>query len=587
MHWKAGTGLVFRASPLHCHLLIFLIACSILPLITTAQNRYDILITEFLPDPSPPVGMPESSFIELNNRSNHEINLRNWKISNGNSTATIKTDYLLKADSMLILCPASESAAFNSFGPALGITGFPSLNNDAGDIILSSENGNVIHALHYDKSWFRNTVKAAGGWSLEMIDPAYPCTGRGNWKASISSAGGTPGIKNSVNAENPDRESPSLLRVLPVDSMNLLLIFDEALDSSSAEEISNYFLSDGIGSPENAIAMKPFYDRVSIRLKAPLAAGKIYTVIANQLMDCAANEIGLHNSCLTGIPVKPGEGDVIFNEILFNPPPLGTDYIELFNRSSSVISCSGLSLAGRDLYGNLKDPVVLVKEERLLFPGEYLLLTEDPEWVLFNYPQSPASQIVFLPSMPSMPDDMGKLVLVNASGDLIDELDYDHHWHSPLLASESGVSLERIRPGPPTSIASNWASASASSGYGTPGYKNSESYPDRDSITDLIKIEPKIFSPDMDGYQDYLFIHYQLPLPGFIGSISVYDIFGRMVRRLVNNILWGTSGDFRWDGLDDNMNLLPTGHYILYIELFLPDGTVKKKKLVCTLARNS
>ena len=58
-----------------------------------------------------------------------------------------------------------------------------------------------------------------------------------------------------------------------------------------------------------------------------------------------------------------------------------------------------------------------------------------------------------------------------------------------------------------------------------------------------------------------------------------------MVRKLADNILWGTSGSFRWDGLDDRQNLLPMGHYIIYAELFMTDGTVKKQKLVCTLAR--
>ena len=114
------------------------------------------------------------------------INLHNWKISNGASTATIKKDYLLEADSFLILCPASAEDAYSAFGPALGITGFPSLNHDAGEIILTTEDGNVIHAIQYDKSWYQNELKAKGGWSLEMIDPKNPCSGFSNWTASTS-----------------------------------------------------------------------------------------------------------------------------------------------------------------------------------------------------------------------------------------------------------------------------------------------------------------------------------------------------------------------------------------------------------------
>ncbi|HET7001467.1 MAG TPA: hypothetical protein VFI33_09165, partial [Puia sp.] len=185
---------------------------------------------------------------------------------------------------------------------------------------------------------------------------------------------------------------------------------------------------------------------------------------------------------------------------------------------------------------------------------------------------------------PTLPDDLGKVVLLNESADIIDELDYDHHWHSPLLSSENGVALERIRTNLPTDLPSNWTSATAVTGYGTPGYQNAE-YSMDTAVTDFIALEPKVFSPDMDGYQDFLFVHYHLPAAGFIGTISIYDVIGRMVRKLVDNILWGTDGSFRWDGLDEQQRLLPMGHYILIIQLFHPDGTIMNRKLVTVLAR--
>jgi hypothetical protein len=55
---------------------------TLLPDFTSAQNRNDILITEFLPDPSPSIALPESEFIELTNRSGTEINLHHFIISN-------------------------------------------------------------------------------------------------------------------------------------------------------------------------------------------------------------------------------------------------------------------------------------------------------------------------------------------------------------------------------------------------------------------------------------------------------------------------------------------------------------------------
>jgi hypothetical protein len=557
---------------------------AVIPLILPAQNRYDVLITEFLPDPTPAVGLPESEFIELQNRSANDYNIRNWMISNGNSSATIKTDYILKADSFLILCSVSAAVSFAAFGRTLGISGFPSLNNDGGTIILSTGSGVVIHALRYDKTWFDNDIKASGGWSLEMKDPANPCMGHGNWSASISPEGGTPGKKNSVYSENPDTESPSLIRALTIDSLSLVLLFDEPIDSVSASDITHFFISDEMGTPAKASSVPPFFDRIELTLLHPLTAGKEYTISVNQLGDCSGNEIGLQNECMTGLPEKVKPGDIVFNEILFNPPSYGYDYLELYNRSNSIINCSELWVASRDPAGNLKDPVSLVKEERAVLPGDYLLLTENPDWVLNHYPNTNESNMLAISPMPSLPDDIGKVVLLNTSADIIDELDYDHQWHSPLLTNENGVALERIRTDLPTELASNWASATAASGYGTPGYKNSE-YSMDSSTTRFISIDPKVFSPDMDGYQDFLFINYHLPDAGFIGTISVFDIYGRMVRKLVDNILWGTNGSFRWDGLDDRQRLLPMGHYVLIIQLFKPDGTIINQKHVVVLAR--
>jgi hypothetical protein len=553
-------------------------------MVSAAQNRYDVLITEFLPDPTPSMGLPESEFIELKNRSAQDYNLRNWKISNGNTTATIRTNYILKADSFLILCSTTSVSSFESFGATLGVSGFPAINNTEGDIILSSDAGMVVHGIHYDKSWFENTLKAAGGWSLEMIDLSDPCSGKTNWRASVADPGGTPGKINSVDAENRDSNPPSLIRAIAADSLNVSLIFDEALDSASASVIANFFISEGIGEPEAATATAPFFNQVNIHLQNPLIRGKIYSVSVQQIRDCSGNEIGVRNHSKTGLAEKLHAGDIIFNEILFNPPPNGYDYLELYNRSERIINGSDLWISSRDAAGNIKDPAPLMKEARAVFPGEYLLISENPDWVIQNYPTADKGTMISFSSMPSMPDDLGKIVLLNGFGEVMDELDYDHRWHSPLLASESGVSLERIRADQPGNLASNWTSASASVGYGTPGYKNSES--STDSIRNqFITVDPKVFSPDMDGYQDFLFIHYSLPAAGFIGSISIYDIYGRMVRKPVDNILWGTQGIFRWDGLDEQQRLLPMGHYIIYVEVFRPDGTVMNQKLVCVLAR--
>ena len=72
-------------------------------------------------------------------------------------------------------------------------------------------------------------LKSAGGWSLEMIDTRYPFFDKGNWTASLSRKGGTPGIINSADRSNPDVLFNGLQNVFPEDSSELSVMFSEPL----------------------------------------------------------------------------------------------------------------------------------------------------------------------------------------------------------------------------------------------------------------------------------------------------------------------------------------------------------------------
>jgi len=60
-----------------------------------------------------------------------------------------------------------------------------------------------------------------------------------------------------------------------------------------------------------------------------------------------------------------------------------------------------------------------------------------------------------------------------------------------------------------------------------------------------------------------------------VANASVYTPYGRLVRQLVRNELVSTDGTFSWDGITDENSKAPVGIYIIRIDLFTPDGTVK------------
>ncbi|HEY0677200.1 MAG TPA: lamin tail domain-containing protein [Chitinophagaceae bacterium] len=561
-------------------LLLLLLFCNGFVFSQTAK-RFDVVIHELLPDPSPSQGLPSSEFIELRNNSSDIINLRNWKITDGSSVGTVSVNFLLQPDSCVVICPSAALAAFTLISTAVGITGFPSLNNDGDMIWLIAPDGSIIHAVSYETGWFRNAVKSEGGWSLEMIDVHNPCGGKDNWIASRDQSGGTPGKKNSAEAINRDTIPPSLIRTYAADSVTIVLLFDEPLDSISATNTSAYKIDNNI-YPVQASLTGPLFNQVNLKLAFVLSRDSVYTLTVTGATDCAGNSIGFSNTAKAGLASESASNEIIINEVLFNPLAPGTDYIELFNRSNKVFDAAALYVANRNTTGMIGDLNRLSEIPFYFFPSDHLLFTADGVIVQSQYFVKNPPQIIS-GKLPSLPDDKGTVVLMNNHGLTVDELAYDEKWHFALISKREGVALERIDPSGRTQDKNNWTSASTDAGYGTPTYVNSQ-YRKAQTTSGKIEVIPKVFSPDNDGLDDFCFINYHLSVPNTVASITIFDIKGVAVRNLCRNITLSEKGMVRWDGLDSRGYKLPAGIYIIFTGLYDLQGNTANFKNTVTLA---
>ena len=548
-------------------------------------NRYDIVIDEIMADPTPQVGLPNNEWIELRNTSANAINLQGFRISDLTGQSGAMPSYVLKPDSFVIVCTGSAVTAMSAFGPTISVTSFPSLDNNGDQLSLISAQGKVIHAVNYNISWYQNEFKKDGGWTLEMIDTKNPCSGFTNWKASVDVKGGTPGKNNSVDASNTDKTSPKLLRAFAVDNLNITLVFDEPLDSLKAATATSYSISDGIGVPQSAITVSPVFDRVNLKLNTPLAVNKVYTITANNVTNCAGNIIGLKNTARVGLSSVADSFDIVINEILFNPNSGGVDYVEIYNRSQKIIDAKQFYIANRNSTNVISSIQQLSTESILLFPKNFLVITEDPQIVMQQYVTTNPDAFIQLSSMPSFPDDKGDVIILNAQGKIVDEVIYSDKWHFALISNTEGVSLERIDYNA-ASVQSNFHSAATSVGYGTPGYKNSQFRIDQ-QVQGEITVIPEVFSPDNDGIDDFATINYSFPSPGYVANITIFDASGRPVRYLEKNALSGIKGSYIWDGLGEKQQKLSQGIYIIYTEIFNTDGKKKQFKNTIVLARRA
>ncbi|RYG03720.1 MAG: hypothetical protein EOO02_07775 [Chitinophagaceae bacterium] len=547
-------------------------------------NRFDLVISELYPDPDAKSSIPASEFVEIYNRSGKTLNVRGLKLTDGTSTATINTDLELGVDSFLILCAVSNTAKFTQFGKAIGVTGFPSLNNDGDHIKLLNSDEKVIHSVAYDLSWYKSEIARQGGYTLEMIDTDNACSGEFNWAASGDISGGTPGRINSVTASNPDEQAPALSTIEIIDSSKIIVYFDEAVDSIAGVAFASYSFDDPDLKLNSVYTDEAYSKRFELVFLDGLKPGTTYQLTASSIADCSGNIIGSHNTVSFGLPGKVIPGDLVINELLFNPPPGGTDYVEVYHNGKSVIDIGKIFLAGKNTAGALSNMIPLAAAGRLLFPGQYLLLTENKSWLKDNYVVKDPGTLNELRSIPSMPDDKGYICLLDAAGKIIDEVAYSEKWHFALLNSRDGVALERIDYTVSGNVPDNWISAASAAGFGTPGYQNSQFRADLRAAGEFT-LEPKVFSPNNDGVNDVAGLVYQMPEPGYMGSITIFDAGGRPVRYLLKSGLLGLKGTVNWDGLDEKLQRLPMGSYVVLMEIFNLKGKVKKMKKVVVLAR--
>lgn len=546
---------------------------------TLAAQAFQVVITEVLPDPSPAIGLPAEEFIELTNISGKSIDISGWQLSNGRTRSTFPDSIYLPADSILIICATKSADQFIPFGRTLGLTQFPALSNEIDTIILSNASGETISVIAYSNNLYTMDYPSSGR-SLEMINLQYSCSLQNNWAPSTSDSGGTPGKPNSPKDVPENDRHFTLLYAFCTTDTTVVLVFDDKIDASS-------IIKPGVIQTEPALQFSALSitgdleNRLECILTRPLVNGQITEIWTNGIASCLQAHTGGNSRVKFGLP-DTGNTDMVINEILFDPSPEGADYIELFNPSAKLINLQNITLATRNKLGDISSINPISNEPHCIFPGEYLVFTTKPEWINRQFLVKDPAKIIAVESMPSWPNDSGTAVLQNKDGTTIDELSYSAAWHFELLRFTENVALERKNPSAKTQDTSNWFSAAASAGYGTPGYANSQ----QAGIAEAgqkVWLEPALFSPNGDGMADLCSLQYRFNQPGFMLSVRIYNRSGQLVRTLVNNGLCGINGFFPFDGKDDKKNQLPANIYIVVTDIFSITGQVRNFRLAVTI----
>ena len=152
---------------------------------------------------------------------------------------------------------------------------------------------------------------------------------------------------------------------------------------------------------------------------------------------------------------QPTPGDVVVNELLYDPPPTEGapgEYVKLLNRSDRTVDLSRFAIAdSRD------EPAPIASEETLLAPGDYAVLVQDGEAFAAAFA---AVEFIEPGSWPQLNNGGDTAQLLN-EGEVIDAVPYEPGWGG------EDVALERLDPAGPSDDAENFGSSTAE--IGTPG----------------------------------------------------------------------------------------------------------------------
>ncbi len=539
------------------------------PIVPTAGS---LRITEVMPDPTPPIGLPDAEYIEIENRSTRAIDLSGTALAN--TSARVASERLplpaevLPAGGRLLLVPTPRLIAFGPQARGIPMPN-PWLNNGGDSVSL------FRGALLIDQAVFG---AAPAGRSLERSLPDAACLDVRLWRPSTAPMGGTPGAPNSAAAADDDRSPPQLLRWAAVGASAVQLLFDGPLDSASATSNVNYRLKYPSGeSLPPVLATLVAANRIQLLLPLPLDTAQTTVLSISGIADCFGNVLTEAIELRLARLRPPQPGELRLNELLAHPAVGGVRYVELIASSTAALDLAGCRLQ-RDR-GRVSVLLSPATEPLPLLPQQVVALTEDPEDVRARFTPPPTAYIVATPAIPAIADPSDaagdELLLLGPDSTVLDQLNYQPGLHSRLLNDLRGVALERTDP-----AQNNWHSA-AGPCYGTPGFTNSRSSPTDDLG---IRLSSETFSPDADGRDDVLRISLSGGPADALLTLEVADIHGRIVRSLARRLLMPSAGELEWDGQDAQGALLAPGVYLLVARLST-GGRERLQRIPCVLAR--
>jgi hypothetical protein len=543
---------------------------------------------------APQGGMPE--WVELVNVSADTVDLRNWKLANRLPSRYTITSGAVRLPPDTFVVVTKDSALLRSayaIHPARVIQA-PSLptflwNNSGDAVVLVDDRNSVSDSVFYLPSW-----GGTGGKSLERIDLFSPSQDSLNWVSSLDSGGATPARPNAARMLDddlaitdafaadvrPDEPATIVLTVRNVgrnpSSPFILRLYDDRNADSTAS-------ADELFDEATFTQLIPSRTSVGIERGWISPPGGVRNLIAT--LAYTPDQRLANNTRIFRFKVGFAPLSMVINEIMYAPLSGEAEYVELVNVSEQSVNLMSWTMSDRPGTSGTRN-VFSLSSKPLVVPSNGLFVIASDSSIHRRFPhlQSTPAVTILRQSSLSLNNDGDDIVLKDPLGEIIDSVAYLPSWHNPGVSDKTGRSLEKINPALGSNDDRNWSTCALPVG-GTPGRQNSiyaRSLPVRSKLS----VTPNPFSPDADGRDDFTIIHYEIPLAVSTISVKIFDMKGRLVKRLANNEPAGSQGNIVWDGRDEEQQVCRIGIYIILFEASDPvGGIIESAKATVVLAK--
>jgi hypothetical protein len=310
-----------------------------------------VVITEVMYDDT---AGTDVEWVEIHNTTGAAINIGGWIVTDHNAYPPTSEG--------AVYIPAGTSIAAGAY-TVLSVVEIPEITgelvcpdsvggfglNNGGDnlaIFTALSGGTLIHG-----SLTTLYPDLAGGNAGNSIEVCLGDVGLDwdvvNWYESANVFATTGRFRNCSPGAAPqicipDVTPPSLLSANVVTNSQIDAVFDENVESVSAQAATNYTVDNAIGNPISA-ALQPDGNTVRLTFGSSLPANT-YTLTVTNVTDLANNVIGANNTAQ--FTIQPPLYDLIITEIMPNPNFAGTadslgEWFEVYNRGANSVDMNG------------------------------------------------------------------------------------------------------------------------------------------------------------------------------------------------------------------------------------------------------